>query len=231
MENKEGEVMKTQKDILYTKDDLLKDIYATFDECPDDISVGINTERNARHFMKVIQSIFSMELPEYNFSKDNADEIKEALELNVNNNIYLFGYTFFLSLNANFDYSWNYLRKQIDKYMKFLFEAYRFICYVVRDINIMRGGICKSEDLCISFNNLFDVKFIDDEPFVKTAINWRHFYQIGKVGSGYYISVNIGETTLLTYYRKYLYGIELLLGRIEELSNAQNDQYNKRVRA
>ena len=55
----------------------------------------------------------------------------------------------------------------------------------------------------IELNELFDVKFIDDEPFVETTVHWDKFYQINNVKNGYYLSIKKGETTLLTYHREY----------------------------
>lgn len=203
MEDKKVEIVKAQENVLYTKAEMFEDIQTTLEECATDTSENEKARRDFRHKLKVLQSIFDMNLPPYDFKKDNMDDIKEVLEVYVDGNELLFGYTFFLSSNTNFDYSWNYLRKQMDRYVNFFSEAYKFINYVLADINTMKIDLCGNKDLHIEFNELFDVVFIDEEPFVKTIITWENFYQINKVKNGYYISAKIGKTTLLTYYRKY----------------------------
>jgi hypothetical protein len=159
------------------------------------------------------------------------EEIKEAIEVYVEGNGFLFAYTFFLSLNTNFDYSWNYLRKQMDKYVDFLSEAYRFISYVLADINAMKTSLSGNKDLHIELNELFDVTFVDDKPFVKTIVCWENFYQINKVKSGYYISVKIGKTILLTCYRKYSNKLNPFLDRVEQVLAAWKEQTEKNDKA
>lgn len=73
------------------------------------------------------------------------------------------------------------------------------------------------------------MKFIDDKPFVKTVVNWENFYQINKVKYGYYISAKIGNTTLLTCYRKYsdelnpfLNGVMQVLAAWKELTEKKD---------
>ena len=192
--------MKVQK---YTKVELFEDIQSTPEECEKDTPEGEKVRRDYRHKLKVLQSIFDLKLPLYDFEKDNMEEIKQAIEVYVEGDGFLFGYTFFLSSNISFDYTWNYLRKQMDKYIDFLSEAYKFISYVIVDINKMKTSLSGIEDLHIELNELFDVTFVDDKPFVKTIVCWENFYQINKVKSGYYISVKIGKTTLLTCHREY----------------------------
>lgn len=217
--------------MLYTKAELFEDILATIEECEKDTPEGEKACRDCRHKLKVLQSIFDMKLPPYDFEEDNMDDIKEALEVYVDGNELLFGYTFFLSLNTNFDYSWNYLRKQMDKYVDFFSEAYRFISYVLKDIGDMKADLCGNKDLHIDLNELFDVTFIDDTPFIKTIIHWENFHQINKVKNGYYISVKIDKTTLLTYYRKYSNKLNPFLNGIKPILAAWKEQTEKKDKA
>lgn len=229
MEDKEVEIVNAQRAVLYTKEELFEDIQTTVEEYVEDTPEDEKDRRDFRHKLKVLQSIFGLHLPSYDSKKDNMDDIKEALEVYVDGNEFLFGYTFFLSSNTNFDYSWNYLRKQMDKYVNFFSEAYKFISYVIVDINTMKIDLRGNKDLHIEFNELFDVKFIDDKPFVKTVVNWENFYQINKVKYGYYISAKIGNTTLLTCYRKYsdelnpfLNGVMQVLAAWKELTEKKD---------
>ena len=228
MEDKKVEIVKAQENVLYTKAEMFEDIQITLEECTADTLEGEKARRDFRHKLKVFQSIFNMNLPPYDLKKDNMDDIKEALEVYVDGNELLFGYTFFLSLNTNFDYSWNYLRKQMDKYVTFFSEAYKFISYILEDINTMKIDLCENKDLHIEFNELFDVIFTDDKPFVKTTISWENFYQINKVKNGYYISAKIGKTTLLTYYRKYNDKINPFLDGVKQVLTAWKEQTEKK---
>lgn len=50
----------------------------------------------------------------------------------------LFEYTFYVASNPIFDYTWSYLRTQMDSYKNFLFNAHRFFAFICRDIQILR---------------------------------------------------------------------------------------------
>lgn len=214
--------------MLYTKTELFEDIQTTPEECVKDTPEGERARRDFVHKLKVLQTIFGTKLPLYDFEKDNMDDIKEALEVYVDGNELLFGYTFFLSSNTNFDYSWSYLRKQMDKYIDFFSGAYKFISYVLADINAMKIDLQGNENLHIEFNELFDVVFIDDKPFVKTIINWENFYQINNVKNGYYISVKINKATLLTCYRKYSNDFDPFFGGVKQLLASWKKQTKKK---
>lgn len=228
MEDNKAKIIKTQDVILYTKTELFEDIQTTPEECVKDTPEGERARRDFVHKLKVLQTIFDTKLPLYDFEKDNMDDIKEALEVYVDGNELLFGYTFFLSSNTNFDYSWNYLRKQMDKYIDFFSGAYKFISYVLADINAMKIDLQGNENLHIEFNELFDVVFIDDKPFVKTIINWENFYQINNVKNGYYISVKINKATLLTCCRKYSNDLAPFLGGVKQLLASWKKQTEKK---
>ena len=203
--------------MLYTKVELFEDIQTIPEKCVKDTPEGEKARRDFRHKLKVLQAIFDMKLPTYIFKKDNMEKIKEAIEL-------LFGYTFFLSSNTDFDYSWNYLRKQMDKYVDFFSDVHKFISYLLADIDEMKTEFSGNKDLHIVLNGLFNVKFIDDKPFVKTTLNWENFNQINKVKSGYYISAKIGKTTLLTCYRKYSNNLDLFINGVRQVLAAWKEQ-------
>ena len=231
MKDKMAEIGETQEVVRYTKAEMLEDILATSEECIENTSKGEKANRDFRYKLKVLQFIFEMKLPLYDFEKDNMDDIKKALEVHVDGNEFLFAYTFFLSSNTNFDYSWNYLRKQIDKYIDFFSEVYKFISYVIEDINTMKTSLSGNKDLHIELNELFDVAFVDDKPFVKTIVCWENFYQINKINGGYYISVKIGKTTLLTCYRKYSDNLNQFLDRVKQVLAACKEQTKKKNKA
>lgn len=228
MEDKKVEIVEAQEVVLYTKAELFEDIQTTPEEYEKNTPEGEKAHRDFSYKLKVLQSVFDRQLPTYDLKEDNIGEIKEAIEVYVDGKEHLFGYTFFLSSNPNFDYSWSYLRKQMDKYIDFFSEAYKFISIVLADINAMKTSLSENKDLHIELNELFDVVFIDDKPFVKTIVCWENFYKINNVKSGYYISVKIGKTTLLTCYRKYSNKLNPFLDRVKQVLAAWKEQTEKK---
>lgn len=184
---------------MYTKENLRQDILFV-DEDSDE---GKKNPRDYKYHLKVIQSIFDIETPAYSIEKVNLADIKDAIEAYIEDDECLYGYTFNLSLNPNFDYSWSYLRKQIDRYIESLVKTSIFIDFILDDINSMREELCEVEDLRIVFNDLFSVEFFKNEPFARSTILWENFYHISNVEEGYYISAMLEKTRLLTYYRRY----------------------------
>jgi hypothetical protein len=67
MENKRVEIIKEQEVMLYTKVELFEDILAASEECVKNTSEGEKARRDYRNKLKVLQSIFDMKLPLYDF--------------------------------------------------------------------------------------------------------------------------------------------------------------------
>ena len=213
--------------MLYTKVELLEDIHTTPEKCRMETPEGAKANRDFMYKLKVLQSVFNSKLPSFDFDNDNMNAIKAAMEVSVHGDELLFGYSYFLSSNPNFEYSWNYLRKQMDKYIDFFSEAYRFICYVLKDIDEMKTRFYGKENLHIVFNELFDVTFIEEKPYVRTIVTWERFYQINKVKNGYYISIKIDKTTLLTFHRKYSNELNPIISSVEKILAAWEEQMDK----
>lgn len=212
MQNNYNKTIMEKEVSLYTLSDFFEDIQEEPKEYKEDSTELPSLHIEFKHKLKVFQAIFylSSGLPNFELSHNNPDktknkievEIKEKIDLEIEGNESLFGYTFFVSLNSNFDYSWNYMRKHIEIYKDFLYSTYKFISYVIYDINLMKSKLDIDHDLHIEFNELFDVKFSEEIP-VKTKINWANFNKISKVKNGYYISAKYDETILFTIFREY----------------------------
>lgn len=228
MENKKNKINKEEETFSYTLSELFDDIQEELTECDEDSHEGEKVRREYMHKLKVFQTILGLKLPDFDFINDNSEEIKAKIEVQVNNDELLFGYTFFLSLNSKFDYSWNYLRKQIERYMNFLYDVYKFISYVISDINLMTSRLDCYKDLHIEFNELFDIHFIHDAPYVKTIINWNNFHQISKVKNGYYVIAKYDETILLTCLRKYNDKPDSFIESVNQVLIAWNKQTDKK---
>lgn len=216
-----------EKFLTYTKSNLFEDIQEEPKECEKDSYEREKACREYKYKLKVFQTIFDLNLPDFDFVKENSEKIKKEIEVQVDNNELFYGYTFFLSLNPNFNYSWNYLRKQIERYMDFLYEAHKFISYVIYDINLMKSKLNIHKDLHIEFNELFDVKFNEVAP-IKTTINWNNFNEISKVKNGYYVIAKYDETILLTSFRKYNEQPDLFIESINKILQGQKARTDKK---
>lgn len=156
-------------------------------------------ERDYKHKIKVLQTILFLELPSLLQSGDECkmEENKKRIEAKVESDELLFGYIFHVSSNPEFDYTWNYMRKQFDKYVEFLFGAKRFFEFVYRDINILADVLKEKKNLHIVFNGLIDVSYNDENPNIISKILWDKFYNITNVNNNYMVSVMVGESSLI----------------------------------
>ncbi len=218
MENKNSKNNTGNGDKPYTQDDLLQDIYDSEDT---------ESTLDYKNKLKFLQFIL-ITLVKYDFENNDTDDIKNQIECQIDEDILMFGYTFFLSANRNFKYTWSYLLRQKDNYADFLLATYKFISYAIKDINTMRESLKSYEDLHIELNELFDVTFIDEEPYVKTEVNWDNLKKINEVKRGYRIIVKKNETTILGFNREYgEVNLETLIENIKKLYMDKNIEKNK----
>lgn len=216
-----------KKELSYTRLNLLEDIHEETKECEKNSYEREKASREYKYKLKVFQTILDLNLPDFDFVKENSEKIKKEIEVQVDDNELFYGYTFFLSLNPNFDYSWNYLRKQIERYMDFLYEVHKFISYVIYDINLMKSKLAIHKDLHIEFNELFDVEFKEGAP-INTTINWNNFSKISKVKDGYYIIAKYDKAILLTSFRKYKEQPDSFIESINKMLIEWNKQTDKK---
>lgn len=133
-----------------------------------------------------------------NYPKINRDKIERLIDEDV----YLFSYTFFLSSIPSYNYTWTYQRQTIDRFIEFIQQACRFIHYVVADIKVIQSHYCINEKISIEFHDLLEVEFGKDST-VKTAMIWENFHRIADVKRGYYISIKCEDTRVRTKYMTY----------------------------
>lgn len=180
----------------------------TISQLIDDIAEEISCDNtNVSHEriykMKVIQSIFDLNLNESTFNILNKKELEEKIDRYVDENEQLFGYTFFLSANPNFNYTWTFLRKRMKDYKVFLLEVSIFIRQIVDDINTMLSTFKAYTNLEILFNEILCVKFLEKHPYIKSSINWEKFEKIVKIKQPYYISAKLKNEIILTTHNTY----------------------------
>lgn len=163
-----------------------------------DEKVPINNKREYLYQLKVLQTIIELELPSLILEdgRDNSIEVRKAIINFVEGDLSLYGYTFFVSSNQVFDYTWSYLRKKMSQYVEFLFNSNLFFFIVLRDINALSRSLISTSDIHIVFNDMIDVEFMNTKPFVKAQMLWNHFYNITKVRKRYQISIMRKESII-----------------------------------
>lgn len=133
-----------------------------------------------------------------NYPGINRDKIEQLVE----DDKYLFSYTFFLSSIPAYNYTWTYQRQSIDRFIEFIYQACRFIHYVVADIRVIQSNYSINGKISIEFHDLFEVKF-GENPAITTIMNWENFHRIADVKRGYYVSIKCEDTRARTKYMTY----------------------------
>ena len=133
---------------------------------------------------------------------DNDDKLNNAIDVKVGGNEMLSGYSFYVSQNPHFEYTWSYMRKRKENYKGFLADALRFINNVVIDINMLASKPRKGNDIHVVFNDIFDVLLTSENPFVKTRLLWENFNRITSLKKSYTINVKCNDSILTAGNRK-----------------------------
>lgn len=203
----------------YSTDDLFVDIQNHINN-QDDTSDSKILSRDFMHKLKVLQFIFYSCESMKNYWND-IDSLRKEVLRSLEENEQLFGYTFFLSLNKNFDYNWNYLRKQMYEYADFISYACIFISYVVEDIIAIIDFSRKNNKYHFVFNEVLDIEIINGaSPSINAIINWNNFSELNNVKGGYYLSAKIGSITVLATHREYNASLNKFLCQITELETS-----------
>lgn len=195
--------MEKKAETIYTIEILREDIFQEPETSSQNKTGTGNTKREYEHKLKVMQMLIELPLCiDFADSKDE-DKTRTAIELRVNNDALLSGFVFFLSNNVQFDYTWNYLRKKVDRYITFLLEAKKFMMAMIADINTIVCKLKGEEDIKILFNDIFEINITKDTPYVKAAVLWENFDRLMTVKDGYYVTIKRGDTVLATSFRNY----------------------------
>lgn len=184
---------------LYTVDRLSEDIYkdqegrskVALDQCAQD-----------KYKLKVFNFLCNFGVAQIkdgsNYPEINRDKIEQEVEEDKN----LFSYTFFLSSIPSYNYTWTYQRQTIDRFIEFIYQACRFIHYVVTDIKVIQSNYSINGKISIKFHDLFEVKF-GENPAATAIMIWDNFHRIADVKRGYYISIKCEDTRVRTKYMTY----------------------------
>lgn len=222
MENNLQDLLNLPEDWEYSVNTFYEDIVCEFEQCDIDASSELYN-RDHMNKLKVLQSLLFMELPQYDPISKNDEEVLNAITNLVAENALLFNYTFYLSSNRDFDYTWSYLRKKIDDFVNYLFDSYRFIECLLNDITQLRRGLKYATDLYLNINSVFDFKFVNESPYVVANIIWKNFNAIVRDRKGYNLSIRFGETTVMGFYRKYGEPLNTIMNALNEFAKSIND--------
>lgn len=186
----------------YTFQMLLNDIQESALVGDEDAQAGDKAVRERQSKLIVLQMLVDS-ANEYNDdSHRNEDKLKNVIEVKVNNNVYLSGYIFFISQNAQFDYTWTYLRKRENSYKEFLVKGIRFLENVLADINMLTGKPRTLRDVHVVMHDIFDVSMTGEKPYVKVSVLWENFRRLATIKRDYCFTVKIKECILVAGMRK-----------------------------
>ena len=180
-----------------------------------------DSQREFIYMTKLLQGMASL-LSSFH----NADDklIFDKIRSEIDKNDILFAYTYYLSINDEFDYHWSYLRKKMDGYCKFILRFYKYMVKVVEYLNIMLPKLQSHRDLVIDFHGFLKVSIIDENS-LDYMMEWSQLKNIIKVEKAFYVTVSKKANILLCWCdnlkEKNLMGFNSFLDNIHILSSSQ----------
>lgn len=201
---------------------LLNDLQESALVGEEDSQAGDKAERERQSKLIVLQMLIDR-ANEYNDESHRDDEkLRNAIDVKVNNDVYLAGFIFYISQNPQFDYSWNYLRKRGNSYKEFLVEGIRFLDNVLADINMLAGKSRTHKDVHVVMNDIIDVSLIGEKPFVKACVLWENFHRMASIKRDYNFTVKSKECILIAGNRKKAADAERLIdAALDVLNNTE----------
>ncbi len=210
-----------EAETAYNREILFNDLLTTPIQTNE---LDINKEMASRDYplkLKVLQLLCNLKVPDLHISDkgNNEKDIIKTIENLVENDEMLFGYTFYVASNPIFDYTWSYLRAQMDNYKSLLFNVHRFFIFICRDIQILRSILlAHNPSAYIMFNDLIKVEFMNIAPYAKAYMQWENFSNITQIGKGYRLSIKVKESTRAVCDCTYNDTVKQLSDKIEKLS-------------
>ena len=186
----------------YNHDTLLDDIQGDFEDMVGDVKASNKAKREDKNKLIIMQML--IKLAQAYSGEEYSDDVKlcRDIEIKLNGNELLSGFLFFVSLNPQFDYSWNYMRKRKLNYADFLVDAIRFINNVIADVNVLTENPTNEEGIHVLMNELFDIELCNVEPYVKSNFKWENLKHIVAAKKEYNICVCKKDNTLATCSRE-----------------------------
>lgn len=189
---------------MQTNHDIKKSIY-TIEQLHQDISHQLQREeetskasiRDAKNKLKVILYIISM-AQKVDTNKDYDPDNVINNELNNDNS--LFAYTFYVASRSQFDYSWNYLRKQWTEYETKLNGACTFVLDMIEKANKLLDHLSEFSADSFVFADIFVLNIDKESGCSYMEIMWKDLNNIFQLSKGYYLSAKQGKGIVMTHF-------------------------------
>lgn len=183
----------------YSLEQLGRDFFSQYSaEAQTDID---EKKRDKLLKLKVLFHLLSIAMSVADTQKE--EERLDAIRSKFADDDTLFAYTCFLASNAQYDYSWNYQRKQWDKYIDVLGYVSSFFTKMLSCINMLQTGNYSIENGTFVFANLFIVTLDRTTGKAKAKVNWENIEQLFCVRKGYTISAQLDQVILLSSFCGY----------------------------
>lgn len=223
MSEKENQIIEP-----YTIATLLEDIQADYEERTSDSTSADMIDKNKLKLIRYLCKIEAMDfLEDSEYPYINRDIIERQLE----ENLMLFGYSFFLTVNSNCHYTWAYHQQKKEQYIDFLCDVSRFIHYLIGDINHILNTYVFTKNVSLIFYDFFEVK-IDSDALtnIKVKLQWNNFHHLMKIGKGYFITLKINDAHVATkrvgYDRKHIVNLTQLFETTIQMINTTKSLNN-----
>lgn len=187
----------TSTGVKYTLGNLLNDILDSSDENCSEVEKTDKTAREHRAKKVVIQMLIEQANAFGVDAYKNGKKLSSALEIQVREDKWLSAYMFYVSQNPNYDYSWNYMRKQVDGYVEFLGKAVRFFTNIVDDINAIADRLINKKDVYVIFSDIIEVASTQEGASLKARAIWEKFKTVASFNPVYQITVRVKDVVLM----------------------------------
>lgn len=212
MEYKNKKILKSSEE-KYSLDKLWKDISAQYEE--EEIESSADVMRDKCLKLKMISHLITL-AGKIRVCEEN--EIYDVIKLTEEEHDAIFCYTFSLSINSQYDYSWSYLRKQWEGYLKMLRNVCIFINHVISYVSKLQQSKTLYMGLTFVFANIFTVCLDKNKNVLEVKVLWQSLDDLFQIGECYSISAKVDSTLLLSASaNKDKDQFESFLGRVSKL--------------
>ena len=188
---------RKEVNISYNLPSLLNDVNADYIERQTKVD-KINVLN--QYYLKLFQFLCKVAADVRDKETTTPEIIRSKIEQQLEADTYLFGYTFFLSSNTDYDYTWTYHLQKENKYVDFIHNACLFLLYVLKDIDFIHREYEVNNNVSLVFSDILEVTFIKTEPVAKTKLIWENFNQITRIQKGYYVAIKHETANIATKY-------------------------------
>lgn len=151
--------------------------------------------RDVIHILKVFNYFVTL-VQDIEHNKDF--DAEKVIKNRFDNDSSLFSYTFFVSSRYQFDYSWSYLRKQWEEYIKTLNEACKFILDMIDKVNFLNEHQLEFIANEFVFEDIFILSFSETTRLPYIEIKWENINNLFNIRNSYHVSAKAGDAIIMT---------------------------------